>query len=753
MLTTIFTEYKDLGLVPIPLEWDAVNKQPVGHIKGWAELTPASDLKPPNNAHNGLMIKTYGHWGCFDFDLKNTEKKQLFEEWLTIIKHAHPDILNKVFIEKTRSGGYHVWILYNHLPKKTALADGPAGQEVIAIYANGPLVYTYPTPGYSEYLNSMADVQPLTKDEFQILVETSQYFNEYKPNYDPSSKAANYPAGHEKTLIAFDNLLPQEIFAQILADIGLVQCDQQPRDKPFVAYRRAESTSSSIGAKVYFSSKRVLLFTASMPDYPNWHNKEDFEIWSMPPSFILFYKLGRDWGKTIDYINTIIDSAGIDLSAEFDMGFVSDYPLHVFPDPIRQSIIDVCESRSLSPGFVATSGLWTISSLSGTRYVSDFGEEGKNILYCLMVAPISVGKTPAFRVMCESVLKNAYDANDKQFEEKLKGWNKKKAQAFHDKKPFTDIKPRSFIPIAVDGTTEGYISKSMIQPLGIGVYQDEAETIFNAGSFKGTNDSISFFTQAFSGGRITQIRADEEKERRVPNLNINLLMGTQPTRLQNIFTQDRLAAGFPSRFLMVESDYRELNVNADPFGSKKQMCKEWSDTVEYLYHTGNEFNQGNGLPCFIPMTDAAKGLYRAYYRTILTEANQRIKSKAEGFIIGTEAKMSAYLPRLVQVLAIMSSPQAPIITDAIVRNGWDLYRYYAASTLKIIGKLYQEIETGLPTELDLLYNALPPAFTNKEAEEACKLINLKARKFRDSLRRKDFGALFRRTDKGGYCKI
>lgn len=748
----IFNDYKDLGIIPIPIEWDAETKAPKGHIKGWADFTTETAIQPPNGLHNGLMIKTYGKWGCLDFDIKNTERKTIFEEWLTIIKHTYPDILQKVFIEQTRSGGYHVWILYKALPKKTALADGANGQEVIAMYSNGPLVYTYPTPGYNEHLNSMADVQELTEAEYQILIETSQYFNEYKPAYDPSSKAVNYPAGHEKTLIAFDNLLPQDIFLSIIADIGLVPCLQQPNNKPYTIYRRAESASSSMGAKVYLGSKRLLLFTASMPDYPNWHTKESYEIWSLPPSFILFYKLGRDWKVTLEYISSIIESAGIDLTAEFDMGYVTDYPLHVFPEVIRQSIVDVCEARSLSPEFVATAGLWTVSSLSGTRYISEFNGEGKNILYCLMVAPISVGKTPAFKVMCDSVIQQAEKTMDTKYAEALKEYNEKKSKSIIDKKPFNELRPRRFMPIAKDGTTEGYINKSMTQPLGIGVYQDEAETIFNAGSFKGTNDAISFFTQAFSGGRITQIRADEDKERVVPNLNINLLMGTQPTRLQNIFTQDRLAAGFPSRFLMVESDYKELNVEADPYGRKKEMCSEWKERIEYLYYSGYEFNTGNALECYIPTTDAGKALYRAYYRVIMTEANQRIKNKAEGFIIGTEAKMSAYLPRLIQVLAIMENPQAPIITDTTVKHGWDLYRYYAASTLRIIGRLQGEIETGLSAELDMLYQALPDKFTNKEAEDTCKRINLKPRKFRDSLRRKDFGALFRKMEQGVYVK-
>ena len=97
------------------------------------------------------------------------------------------------------------------------------------------------------------------------------------------------------------------------------------------------------------------------------------------------------------------------------------------------------------------------------------------------------------------------------------------------------------------------------------------------------NDSMSFFTQCFSGGRLTQIRAKRENERVVPNININILMGTQPSRLLNVFTKDALASGFTSRFLMVESDYMKLNTEVDPFSKNKEMSQDWTNIVQYLY--------------------------------------------------------------------------------------------------------------------------------------------------------------------------
>ncbi len=746
MLTEIFQEYKQLGLEVIPIEWDTKNKQPVSH-RLWGDGKPL-DLYAK---HNGLMIHTSGNIHCLDFDIKNTKNKNLYFQWFNIVSNQYPELLSKFYIEKTRNDGYHVWFEYHKNLNKLSLADNDKGAEVIALYAGGPLVYTYPTPGYSIVSGSMDDLQEISEDDFTYLVQTSQYFNEYKPTYDPTLKAISYPPGMERFCTEFDTKISDETWMQILKDISLIPLPKykySAKDK-FVAFRRKGSESEAISAKVYFHSKRVMIFSASLHNFPNWHNKHEYPVWSLPPSFVLFYKNNRDWSAAFEQMQMIADSEGIDCS-EIET-YKGDFPLHVFPMAIKRSIIDVSIARTLPPEFLATAALWTISSLAGTHYTSEFAGDSKNILFCILIAPVSVGKTPAYKSMCETPLKYIQESADKNFKQEIKDYDKRKAEATTER--FTEKKPRQFIPFAVDGTTEGYVALSMDQPNGIGVYHDEAETIFNAGSFKGTNDAISFFTQCFSGGRFTQVRADRDKERVVPNLNINLMLGTQPGRLSNIFTEERLTSGFASRFIMVESDYLELNTEIDPFAVNKEMCSHWVNLLDTLYRSGKLYNQGETPQIKIPLTDTAKDYYTKLYRDNLKEANQRILNKAEQYIIGTEAKMSAYFPRLTQILAILTNPTQPVITKEIVENAHTLYEYFAKSTINIISKLSSEIDTGLPAQLELLYQGLPETFEAKDAITVCTRLNLDPRKFEIAIRRKDFKALFRKISHGVYQKL
>jgi hypothetical protein len=702
------------------------------------------------------MVATGNDWAALDFDIKNTDDKEIFNKWLAIVKNQQPDILDKVFIEQTRNKGYHVWIKYKHLTKKLSLADSVQGAEVIALYAEGPLVYTYPTALYVEYYNSMQDVEYLTEGEYNYLLETSQFFNEYKPSYDPNKKAVSYPVGFEKKLISFDTLITDDTWNEILNQIGLEVIHDFRYNKKdfFTAYRRTDSASQQISAKVYFKTKRLMLFSASLPQYPNWHNKHNYDVWALPPSFVLFYKNNRDWDTTIKEIDIIIDSSGIDIEEETKLISNQEFPYEIFPEAIRSSLFEVAEGRSLAPHFLATCGLWTISSLAGTMYKSEFNGDARNILFCLMIAPISVGKTPAYKSMCEKPLAKIMQEYDIQYAADVKKWELEMLESKKKKEEFVKKRPLRYIPFAVDGTTEGYIALSMDQPNGIGVYHDEAESILNAGAYKpGGNDSMSFFTQCFSGGRLTQIRAKRENERVVPNININILMGTQPSRLMNVFTKDALASGFTSRFLMVESDYMQLNTNVDPFSKNKEMSQDWTKTVQYLYQLGYAYNIGQAQQISIFMDESAKNLYRYYYKLNLEQANERILNRAENLIIGTEAKMSAYFPRLCQLIAILNNPIQPEITEQYVHLAWQLYKYYANSTIRIIMKMQGESETGLKEDLELLYQALPLTFSFKDAEETCIRLNLKPNKFKNSLRNKNFVSLFLRKDHGIYAKV
>ncbi len=203
---------------------------------------------------------------------------------------------------------------------------------------------------------------------------------------------------------------------------------------------------------------------------------------------------------------------------------------------------------------------------------------------------------------------------------------------------------------------------------------------------------------------------------------------------------------------MCESDYKLLNIESDPFSSRREIHSDWVNILGKLYDHARRYNTGESQSIKIHITDEAVELYRYNHKLQLTEANERISNRLEGFILGTHAKMSNYVARLTQVVAILQNPTEPIITKEIVIMSNSLYKYYSETTLRLIGKLFENAETGLSTEMNNLYLALPNEFSKKDAIEICKRINLPERKFETSIRNKEFASLFNRLGHGKYTK-
>src|SRR5690606_31634794 len=113
---------------------------------------------------NGIGLKLFAPYGMIDFDLKNTDDKEVFDKWKFAVSSQDGELLDKVCFERTRNNGYHVYIKYPKLKSKVSLANEENGEEVIALYTGGTLSYCDPTPGYEMIWNSFEDIEELTDD-------------------------------------------------------------------------------------------------------------------------------------------------------------------------------------------------------------------------------------------------------------------------------------------------------------------------------------------------------------------------------------------------------------------------------------------------------------------------------------------------------------------------------------------------------------------------------------------------------------
>lgn len=179
-------ELFDMGLQPVPLRWNLKKKEPDYHPShgkkdsdtklSWPVIE--SMYRSISPYVNGLALKLFTPFGMFDFDLKNTNDKTIYDEWVKLIKDRYPEALEKICVEKTRSGGYHAYIRYTDIGNnKIALAKAANGSEIISIYTGGLLSYCAPTPGYEHISGKLNELENLTHEEFNFMRETATTFN------------------------------------------------------------------------------------------------------------------------------------------------------------------------------------------------------------------------------------------------------------------------------------------------------------------------------------------------------------------------------------------------------------------------------------------------------------------------------------------------------------------------------------------------------------------------------------------------
>lgn len=178
-------ELYDIGLHPIPLRWSLKKKQPEYHPSHGKKDTTKLSWQMIESAYhsvspyvNGIALKLFSPFGMFDFDLKNTTDKTVYDEWLKLIKDRYPEVLDKVSVEKTRSGGYHVYIRFSDIGNsKIALAKTAEGSEIISIYTGGLLSYCAPTPGYEQVFGQLNALRALTAEEYNFMQEAATMFH------------------------------------------------------------------------------------------------------------------------------------------------------------------------------------------------------------------------------------------------------------------------------------------------------------------------------------------------------------------------------------------------------------------------------------------------------------------------------------------------------------------------------------------------------------------------------------------------
>lgn len=187
------------GLQLIP-----INDRKIPIVKNWQHSTEDHDF---SNAFGvGLVCgKISGGVEGLDFDLKYDLTGNLFDRYKKAVKKQDPNLLSKLVVQKTTSGGYHCIYRCSVIEGNRKLAQRFATEEeqavgdkrkvLIETRGEGGYLAIHPTPGYELIFGSFDTINEITLEEREILFSVAIEFNEVIKEFKPVVKPTKVGKG------------------------------------------------------------------------------------------------------------------------------------------------------------------------------------------------------------------------------------------------------------------------------------------------------------------------------------------------------------------------------------------------------------------------------------------------------------------------------------------------------------------------------------------------------------------------------
>lgn len=161
------------------------NKRPIPD----AWQVTKTDYDFSNVPNVGLVCgRLSGNLEALDFDLKYDLTGKLFKDYTDLVKTMDPELLNKMVVQKTPSGGYHFLYRCSYVEGNQKLANRYATYEektdkektkvLIETRGEGGQVVCYPSKGYKIVRGSFDKIQVITPQERSTLFNAAYVFNE-----------------------------------------------------------------------------------------------------------------------------------------------------------------------------------------------------------------------------------------------------------------------------------------------------------------------------------------------------------------------------------------------------------------------------------------------------------------------------------------------------------------------------------------------------------------------------------------------
>lgn len=274
-----------------------------------------------DNSEIGIVCgKVSGNLEVIDVDLKYDNTGNLFTELLDIIKNHAPGVLEKLTVQKTKNGGYHLIYRCDKIEGNQKLAkrtttdeerkiEGKENEKEVVLLetrGEGGYILCYPSNGYTIEKGKLLGIQKISIDERDLILDICRSFNQ----------VFDTPIVRKKNPVFFSGESPFEDYnnngdaTNILEKHGWVVCATKGENIHFTRPGKNDGTTSA----TYHTQKRVLyVFTTSSQFEANkgYNNSSIYAILECDNDYkVLAQKLKSEgYGKS----STILDAGASDV--------------------------------------------------------------------------------------------------------------------------------------------------------------------------------------------------------------------------------------------------------------------------------------------------------------------------------------------------------------------------------------------------------------------------------------------------------
>ena len=180
-IVEIAKRYRDAGCSPIPLKRNS--KAPV--LKGWQKHAdaPIEDFNVFKTTNGIGLVMGYDNIQCLDIDAKHFEGDE-YNEFVALIEQAAPELMNKMVIQQTQSGGYHWIFKCSVIAGNEKLASNKAGEVTFETRGKGGQIVVWPTKGY-KIIGKITDVVEISPDERNVIWSCAKMMDATPPKAEP----------------------------------------------------------------------------------------------------------------------------------------------------------------------------------------------------------------------------------------------------------------------------------------------------------------------------------------------------------------------------------------------------------------------------------------------------------------------------------------------------------------------------------------------------------------------------------------